>query len=180
VRSLPIQVRRPTHQETIRVHTAITRLVPYLPPSPLDRAPHLECDSLPSVKSESRDSHADDELQQRTSPHHGPSHSDPVDSDQSFVIADEESENWKSLMCACNKSQLPRLKTAVSQGDPSLHFIRSDGCTLLHIAAAAGSWRVVDLLIDAGVSPAPRDRRRKSAYDVSKDKATRDSFRKGM
>jgi ankyrin repeat protein len=65
-------------------------------------------------------------------------------------------------------------------GDSALHFIRKDGCTLLHVAAAAGSWRVVDLLLDAGVSPMPRDRRRKSAYDVSKDKETRDSFRRGM
>lgn len=162
------------------MHTAITRLVPYVPPSPLDDAPHLECVSIPQVPSETRESHTDNTIQQRTSSFHGPFVSDPVVSEQPFVIADEESENWKSLVCACNKSQLPRLKTAVSQGDPTLHFIRSDGCTLLHIAAAAGSWRVVDLLIDAGVSPAPRDRRRKSAYDVSKDKATRDSFRKGM
>jgi hypothetical protein len=103
-----------------------------------------------------------------------------LESGRECLCIEEDGENWKSLVIACSKSQLPRLKTAILNGDSALHFIRKDGCTLLHVAAAAGSWRVVDLLLDAGVSPMPRDRRRKSAYDVSKDKETRDSFRRGM
>jgi hypothetical protein len=145
----------------------------------------LEAKSLSELESElpaptQRDHHSTDLTQQQLSSPCDLIQAERVESDQDFSRADEDSDNWKSLVVACSKSQLPRLKSAIAQADPALHCVRSDGCTLLHIAAAAGSWRVVDLLIDAAVSPLPRDKRRKSAYDVSKDKATRDSFRKGM
>lgn len=180
VRSVPLQVRRPTHQETIRVHTALTQLVPHVNHL-LAEAPTLtERDSESTCPDPSPDNCFFEQLKHQLPASLEVCESKPVEVDQQLVDADEDDEHWKSLVIACQKSQLPRLKTAVLQRDPTLHCIRSDGCTLLHIAASAGSWRVVDLLIEAGVSPIPRDRRRKSAYDVSKDKETRDSFRRGM
>lgn len=176
---MPIQSRRPTHQETIRVLTALTQLVPHVPLLPFEARNHTELNSAPVCQDQSPGSHLP-EPDPQSDTHHEVNVSQSIESDQQLAIADEENELWKSLVVACHKSQLPRLKSAVLQGDPTLHCIRSDGCTLLHIASSAGSWRVVDLLIEAGVSPMPRDKRRKSAYDVSKDKETRDSFRRGM
>jgi hypothetical protein len=186
-----MQARRPTRQETIRVHAALTQLVPHMlpvpseiqpnaPPVPSEVQPRSQADLSPPIQSQTLDCPSNEQVRQQISSVHEHCQIEPVESDAQLMRADEDSEVWKSLVVACTKSQLPRLRTAAAQGDSALHCIRGDGCTLLHIAAAAGSWRVVDLLIDAGVSPAPRDRRRKSAYDVSKDKATRDSFRKGM
>jgi hypothetical protein len=177
---VPMQARRPTRQETIRVHAALTQLVPHVLPITSEVQPRTQAGSSAPIQSQTRDCPSDDHIQQQIASSLEQSQTEPVELDLQFMRADEDSEVWKSLVVACNKSQLPRLKTAAAQGDPILHCIRGDGCTLLHIAAAAGSWRMVDLLIDAGVSPAPRDRRRKSAYDVSKDKVTRDSFRKAM
>jgi hypothetical protein len=179
VRTVPMQVRRPTHQETIRIHTSLTQLVPYVLPLPIEAhdldQPHFT--PLSQDQSLSIYSHP---LQHQCPTPHEPTEEKWRESDRQTSNADEDNETWKSLVIACNKSQLPRLKTAVMHGEPSIHCIRSDGCSLLHIAASAGSWRVVDLLIDAGVSPLPRDRRRKSAYDVAKDKDTRDAFRRAM
>jgi len=191
VRSLPMQARRPTHQETIRVHTLLTQLVPHTAPLQMESEAkcHVELDPASVGSDQLLDSHSHQQLQQQSVLQQQQFERDCsvaevstqlLNLDQQVPSADEDNEVWKSLVVACSKCQLPRLKASVLQCDPALHWIRSDGCTLLHIAAAAGSWRAVDLLVDAGVSPMPRDRRRKSAYDVSKDKDTRDSFRKGM
>ena len=178
---MPMQVRRPTHQETIRIHTSLTQLVPHVLPLPIEAHDPAQPQPrvIPPGQDQSRIAHSHPLQHQRLTPPE-PTQEKCCESDLQYPNADEDNESWKSLVIACNKSQLPRLKTAVMHGEPSLHCIRSDGCSLLHIAASAGSWRVVDLLIDAGVSPLPRDRRRKSAYDVSKDKDTRDAFRRGM
>jgi hypothetical protein len=175
---VPMQARRPTHQETIRVHAALTQLVPHVAPLPVEAQHHTELDTPPAFQQTSIHGHLHEQSHQFLKPPHEDAVSKSIEAEH--TSADEDSEIWKSFVVACQKSQLPRLKTAVQQCDPTLHFIRSDGCTLLHVAASAGSWRVVDLLLDAGVSPMPRDRRRKSAYDVSKDRETRDAFRRSM
>jgi hypothetical protein len=177
---VPIQARRPTHQETVRVHTTLTQMLPHVAPFPVEAQNYTGHNSAPRFEDKSPDNCLSEQPSQVTPSFHEVDGSKCTESDLQMTKADENDELWKSLAVACHKSQLPRLKTAALQGDPTLHCIRSDGCTLLHIAASAGSWRVVDLLLEAGVSPMPRDRRRKSAYDVSKDKETRDAFRRGM
>ena len=183
-----MQARRPTHQETIRVHTLLTQLVPHITPLQLGSEVkcHVELNLMSTGGDQLPKSHSHQQLQQQQLQEQKEQEcsvevfSAQQDLDHQLPNADEDNEAWKTLVVACNKCHLPRLKASVLQCDPTLHWIRSDGCTLLHIAASAGSWRAVELLIDAGVSPLPRDRRRKSAYDVSKDKDTRDSFRRGM
>jgi hypothetical protein len=184
-----MQARRPTHQETIRVHTLLTQLVPHITPLQLGSEVkcHVELNLMSTGEDQLPKNHSHQQLQQQPLFQEQKEPECSVEAfsaqqhlDHQLPIADEDNEAWKTLVVACNKCHLPRLKASVLQCDPTLHCIRSDGCTLLHIAASAGSWRAVELLIDAGVSPLPRDRRRKSAYDVSKDKDTRDSFRRGM
>ena len=51
---------------------------------------------------------------------------------------------------------------------------------LLHIASTQGHWKLVFLLLAYGADPAVKDQQGKLSYNLSRDKKTRDSFRKFM
>ena len=51
---------------------------------------------------------------------------------------------------------------------------------LLHIASSQGHWRLVMLLLAYGADPAVKDKHGKLSYNLSRDKKTRESFRKFM
>ena len=51
---------------------------------------------------------------------------------------------------------------------------------LLHIASTQGHWKLVFLLLAYGADPAVKDQHGKLSYNLSRDKKTRDSFRKFM
>ncbi|WAQ94772.1 ANKZ1-like protein [Mya arenaria] len=84
----------------------------------------------------------------------------------------------------------PRTKPTVSTGnkDPLTPvFVSPDivsepigdnNTTLLHVAAKEGHARIVALLLEAGASPVLKDRNGHSPYMASKDKATRNEFRR--
>ncbi|XP_052806792.1 ankyrin repeat and zinc finger domain-containing protein 1-like [Mya arenaria] len=56
--------------------------------------------------------------------------------------------------------------------------IGDNNTTLLHVAAKEGHARIVALLLEAGASPVLKDRNGHSPYMASKDKATRNEFRR--
>ena len=51
---------------------------------------------------------------------------------------------------------------------------------LLHIASSQGHWKLIFLLLAYGADPAVKDQHGKLSYNLSRDKKTRDSFRKFM
>ncbi|KAJ1831344.1 hypothetical protein LPJ63_004342 [Coemansia sp. RSA 2711] len=181
VRAVPVAMGRPSLRELQRVYTAMTRV----------RIAHFDIPEMSEIvaapEPESVDS-SDSQLSEHTlEPEPHPELIAFVH-DVARRVLDERETDAAIVAHVCE--HLSTLLDAFS--DPAVGLRYLDGCpgvqaqrtpTLLHLAAAQGRRELIGFLLDNGEDPtitsghAPLYAGGMTAYQVSRDRATRDAFR---